>query len=150
MADAVGGRIKALLYVREAGGTVVPVQYVSGSLPVQIQSSVAAATIDVRQRTPPVTALLSSTGAVSVGAVAQPNTNNRAFQVIKTGGGDLTHILEASLDPVATSSPADAVWITLMTSTASEGTATNVPWRYVRSRISAVSGSARCAVFMCA
>lgn len=150
MADATDGKAHVLTHVINAAGAVLPLQQgTSGGLKSEITS--ASVTLDVQQRTPSsVTYLMSSTGAVSVSPAFQPATINRAFQVVKTGGGDLTHLLQASLDPVASSTPADAVWVTLMTSTASEGTATTIPWKFIRSNISAVSGSARVVVYMCA
>lgn len=71
---------------------------------------------------PIVTTLLDAVVATGAGASHQPAANERTFQVIMTDTATVK--LEASLD--------NTNWITLRTSTASEGFSTAEPWAYIR------------------
>lgn len=80
-----------------------------------------------------VTKLLNAAATTGEGAVSEPGKSNRAFQVILTGTA--TVALKASIDGTN--------WITLRTSTASEGYSTDEPWPFMVGEVTAfTSGTA--------
>jgi hypothetical protein len=90
-----------------------------------------------------VVALLTTATTVSNGALHEPQHQQRTFDAngsTSSGAGSATILIQASNDGsnfilIAT------ITLTLSTTPAADGFASDAPWKYVRARVSAISGT---------
>lgn len=92
----------------------------------------------------PTVALLTAATATGPGERHQPLLpSRRAFQLVGTttsGAGSATVAVEVSLDGVNFMTQG-TITITLGTTAATDGFASDAPWRYVRGNVTAISGT---------
>jgi hypothetical protein len=87
----------------------------------------------------------------ATGTAEYKDSPNSTYQAIVAGTGAVTAtvVIEVTNDPRANSDPANAAWVSTVlgtitlsgTTTASDGFTTNAPWKYVRARVTAISGT---------
>jgi len=93
---------------------------------------------------PGVFQLLSAAAATGASNVVEPRGACRSFQVVISDTASVE--LQVSNDPLASTDPASATWVTAETVTASGGYEhSEVSWRYTRANVSAyTSGTVDC------
>jgi len=92
-------------------------------------------------------ALLDAATATGAGVASAPRRVRRAFHArgaTTAGAGSVTVVIEVSLVPTPTETDwltLGTITLTLSTTPTGDGFATDSPWRWVRGRVSAISGT---------
>lgn len=88
--------------------------------------------------------LLTAATTTATGDSYEPWSNNRTYAAsaaTSSGAGALTVVIEVRNDSSAAWITMGTITLTLSTTAISDGLSSIVPWRYVRARITAISGT---------